>query len=135
MNRIPQTRQELIKHLQENLEFLRASCNSFDGGFYAEAKRLATTIRVLSHDTPNSKSILGQLGIKSSIKFVNTASEYNPSNLMPHIGLVVLSLTDKGVSYEAPLFDLPQKELSQPKIDFDQWWEQKVIDDKQGGGI
>ncbi len=38
---VPHTRDELQKHLQEQLGFLERSADSFDAGFQDEAKRLA----------------------------------------------------------------------------------------------
>jgi peptide subunit release factor RF-3 len=50
------TRQDLIRQLRDQVAFLRASGASFDAGMESEAKRLATTIRVLIHDTARSQS-------------------------------------------------------------------------------
>lgn len=133
MAKIPQTREELKKHLRENLAFLNVSNKSFDEGLHAEAKRLATTIRVLVHDTLKSKSLLEQLGVKNDLKFLNTSYEYSPTNLMPHTGLVMMRMTSNGTSYLAPLHDGPPDRYTQPGLEFSQWWDQLVIDDKSGG--
>jgi len=59
-----QTESELRQHLDDQLGFLEQSSASFDRGYEGEAKRLAVSIRVLLHDKGQSKSLLGQLGLK-----------------------------------------------------------------------
>jgi hypothetical protein len=53
-----QTDDELREHLRDSVEFLAASSAAYDAGAEGEAKRIATTIRVLVHDTNSSKSLL-----------------------------------------------------------------------------
>lgn len=133
MAKIAQTADELQKHLQDNIGFLKASCASFDTGFLGEAKRLATTIRVLLHDTTNSKSLLGLLGIKNSLKYVNTANRYDPSNLLAHHGLVGMRIGTGVSSYWAPLGDGPPPCYNRQPCTFDEWWNEPVVVDKRGG--
>ena len=65
LTKISQTQNELLGHLAEQIIFLINSSNSFDDGFQCEAKRVATTIRVLLHDNPpHSVSLLTQLNKK-----------------------------------------------------------------------
>ncbi|WP_155854560.1 hypothetical protein [Paenarthrobacter nicotinovorans] len=58
---------EDINHLVEQLEFLDSSCSAYDAGAPSEAKRLATTVRVLLHDTKLSTSLMRRLGLKESV--------------------------------------------------------------------
>lgn len=67
--KVMQSKSELLEHLNEQLEFLKASALSFDNGFLGEAKRLVVTIRVLLHDAQNSKSLLGLLKMKKGLFF------------------------------------------------------------------
>jgi hypothetical protein len=62
----------LRNQLNRQIKFLENSCALFDNGDEDEAVRLATTIRVLLHDTNKSKSLLKQLGIKDSLPFIDT---------------------------------------------------------------
>jgi len=133
MPKIAQTTDELQKHLQDNIGFLKASCASFDNGFLGEAKRLATTIRVLLHDTTKSKSLLGLLGIKNSLKYVNTANRYDSSNLPAHHGLVGIRIGTGVTGYWAPLGDGPPPRYSRQPCTFDEWWNEPIIVDKRGG--
>ena len=84
--------EELWIHLREGVHFLRVSAAAFDQGFEAEAKRLATTIRVLVHDTKNQKSLLHQLNLKHKLRMHNTARPFDPTNPLMHQGLVILKV-------------------------------------------
>lgn len=121
MANIKQTKQELLDHLYDNLNFLRLSASAFDAGHTSEAKRLAVTTRLLLHDTNRSKSLLGLLGWKQGVGYLDTAHDYNPNNLISHLGLVVFG----GGSYIAPLDDRPNKFILFPK-----WWNKIIIVDK-----
>ena len=130
MAKVKQSKQELTRHLQENLGFLKASAASFDAGFFSEAKRLAVTIRVLVHDSDKSKSLLGLLGIKTGMGFLDTAHQYDPRNLMSHHGLVGLQLGAGGNRYFAPL---NQSILGGPNkyVFFPDWWNKVVVADSK----
>jgi hypothetical protein len=95
------SKSELHAHLQEQLQFLEASCNSFDAGFEGEAKRLAVTIRVLVHDTQQSKSLLGQLDLKG--EFFDSAAPFNSHNFATFSGLTNTILGRASVRHVAPL--------------------------------
>lgn len=128
-----QTAAELEQHLQENIGFLVASCTAFDAGIHSEAKRLGTTIRVLLHDTKNSHSLLGLLGHKEKILYLNTANARDPSNMLAHHGLVGFQFDQNGPSYWAPLGDGPPTRYSRGTSDFESWWNEHVIVDHAGG--
>lgn len=132
MSKVDQTQEELKQHLSDNIRFLRASAAAFDGGFFGEAKRLATTIRVLVHDTGNSHSLLGLMGIKEQLAYVNAANVHDPSNLLSHHGLVGFRFGPEGARYFAPLGDGPPSR-QRPKASFSEWWGEKVIVDNAGG--
>ena len=59
---------ELQQHLCEQLRFLQIAAAAYDGGEPEAAKMLATTMRVLVHDTHTSHSVLGQLGCKETLR-------------------------------------------------------------------
>jgi len=131
MTKYSQTKDELLVHLKEQTAFLKLSATSYDNGFEGEAKRLATVIRVLLHDTSNSTSLLTQLD-KKTITFYDTAIDYNPKNLAPHIGLVMFRMsTQTGVEYVAPLDSLSPRRIKKEKVRFDEWWNKIVFKDNQ----
>ena len=61
----------LQDHLERQIRYLRRSCALVDAGHEDEAQRIAVTLRVLLHDTRKSKSLLSQLGVKSTCQFVD----------------------------------------------------------------
>lgn len=77
--------QDFKKKLEHQLEFLRHSCDSYDAGFTAEGVRIATSVRVLIHDTKNATSLLKHLGAQG-IKLSSTVA-----TITPHPGTVMFS--------------------------------------------
>jgi hypothetical protein len=118
--KIARTREVLERLLREQLQFIEASADSFDRGFEGEAKRLATTIRVLCHDTTMSRSLLGQLDLKGSTRFPDTAEPCTPPVSVPFAGLVMITTQsfEKGSWYIAPLDDGRDVTMRS----FEEWW-------------
>jgi len=52
--------------LREQIRFIERSCKTFDQGEEDEAIRLATTLRILFHDTSKSTSLLKLLSLKNN---------------------------------------------------------------------
>lgn len=72
------TDKRLVDHLREQLRFIEASAASYDNGFEGEARRLANVLRLLLHDTRASRSLLGQLGVKEELQYVDTTIDQPP---------------------------------------------------------
>lgn len=129
---VKQSDKESLRHLEEQIGFLQRSADAYDRGFRGEAKRIATTIRVLLHDTRQSTSLLTSLG-KKDIKFYSTASSIDNGTAMSTHRLVGLKRSEnhrksKG-TYYAPLDDRPPYIDVNKKIVFRQWWNEIVIID------
>jgi hypothetical protein len=136
MAKVTQSPEELNRHLRDCVGFLEASSHAFDNGFLGEAKRLATTIRVLLHDTKRSKSLLSQLGYKANMTLPSTANPYDPAYRPPHTGLVMLRLSSPGgVNYRAPLGGGPLERYSRPAMAFEDWWNEVVVVDGKGNSF
>lgn len=128
MAKSQQTKTELMAHLHDSIGFLEASSASFDSGFVGEAKRLATTIRVLAHDTDKSKSLLSLLKIKTDMGYLNSSHTFDPKNLLSYHGLVGLRIENGNSRYWAPLGGgAPGR--SGKYVFFPDWWNQVVIVD------
>jgi hypothetical protein len=125
-----QSKKELQQHLEDTLQALELSANAFDNGFQGEAKRLAAAIRVLVHDTPSSKSLLGQLGQKT-IPFYDTSIPRHPKTIMTYSGLTAMSITPQGATQVAPLDHFPSDCRSQ-WVSFDEWWNRVIFVDQKG---
>src|SRR5947209_20532997 len=94
---------------------------AFDAGRVVAALPLATAVRVLVHDTGGSHSVLGQLGIKAKLRYVNTAPPIDSANLLPTPGLVLTAVTAGGSSWTAPL-GMVRPRGPFPPLPFDEWW-------------
>jgi len=130
MAKTPRTNAELKELLAQQIQFLEASAAAFDGGFTGEAVRMAVSIRVLCHDTAMSVSLLSQLAMKDQ-KFVSTAIEHNPKNILTHSGLVAQYMTANGTEYIAPLDDV----VGVRYLDFKDWWDEIVFLDVRGRSL
>jgi hypothetical protein len=124
MTTITRTPDELNSLLEEQLDFLKLSCASFDNGFEGEIKRLAVSVRVLVHDTNSSTSLL-TLANRKSIDFVDSADPYDDENLLSHSSLVQIHMMPQGAKPKAHLDDA----LQPRSIPFDAWWNGIVLVD------
>lgn len=124
MTNIARTPDELDSLLEEQLEFLKLSCTSFDNGFTGEIKRLAVSVRVLVHDTNASTSLL-KLANKKTISFVDTSDPFDDENVLSHSSLVQIHMSPHGAKPRAHLDDAIQPD----SIPFDAWWNGIVLVD------
>jgi len=126
--KVKQSKQELLRHLHDHLMFLKSSSESFDNGHVGEAKRLAVTIRVLFHDTKNSKSLLGQLKMKDGTGYLDTSFNLDIKNTVSHLGLVGTKATPGNASYYAFLSRKVPGQLNK-YVFFPKWWNKSVLKD------
>lgn len=133
------TRDDLISHLVEQLQFLDASCDSYDRGFMLESKRIAVALRVLFHDTGASHSVLGLLGEKNTMRF--------PSNLLgvpapEDPAMTVVQVVKGGLaaacfslesdeSLWVPFYETRPIDFVQ-STSFEDWWKTPVMSDATG---
>lgn len=80
MTKVPQTQDDLTRALNEQLQLLATYADQYDSGNHVIAKPMATTLRVLCHDSRTSKSLLGQLHFKTRC-FYDTAA--SPDKMSP----------------------------------------------------
>ena len=130
------------------MSFIRRSSRAFDEGDEAEAKRLAAHIRLLVHDTGASKSLLGQLGLKNSIRYEDTTirreilppglTAWPPGTIVLHSGITVTQMNGggprPGVAFAAPLDDVAPERIG-PPVEFAQWWKPVILTDMQGNSF
>ena len=116
--------------LNELIESIEISSNAYDSGYFGEAKRLATTLRILLHDTSKSTSLFKQLGIKHKLKYCATPSPYGPRNILTECQLVKVRIGQE-MAYEPILDEFPSV-FKWQRMSFDQWWNEKIIRDKKG---
>ncbi|MDD5639402.1 MAG: SEC-C metal-binding domain-containing protein [Candidatus Pacebacteria bacterium] len=131
---IPQSSDDLKKQLLDQIEFLKTSANAYDNGLKEEAKRMATTIRVLLHDTTKSHSLLGQMNLKNR-KFLSTASKTisigpNQQQVGSYAGLIGIYL-GSGANGFVPNFESMPKETITGYVDFNHYWNEIIFIDKE----
>jgi hypothetical protein len=125
MSEVSRTTSELEEHLRDQVHFMTQSAQSYDNGFTSEAKRLAVALRILLHDTTRSRSVLGQLGIKERLLWCDTATDYDPENLMTQAGLTQIQLEPAGATFVPRL----SQGVVKPKLPFEMWWNAVVVAD------
>lgn len=123
-------RDDLVEQLRYQVDFLARSSEAFDNGYEHEAMRLAVVLRVLLHDTSKSQSLLGQLGEKNKLAFVDTGVPVHQGSFGSSIGLARLYLVTK--EYKAPLGDLLPETKANPPQPFGVWWTKPVTKDANG---
>ena len=99
-----QSTMELKNHWGEQLRFLRNSAREYDKGNESEAKRMATNLRILFHETNKSHSLLRQLNskkIKNNFLFLSSSGIYIPANLIPTSTLLVIESSISGSKYKS----------------------------------
>jgi hypothetical protein len=133
MVKIKQSRDDLLRHLREQVGFLQRSGEAFDRGILAEAKRLATSIRILIHDTRTSHSLLEQLAVKEALRYMDTSlAPPGPGELrIADAGLAFFrgTLPNGPIGYD-PVFD---NRPPRPPLRFVPWWTNAVLKDRKGG--
>lgn len=118
----------LSQLLDEQIDFIRDSCERFDQGHEHEAKRIAVSVRVLVHDTSRSASLLGQLRIKDTLGFVDTAGELRPDppdgvqgvRLVIPLGLVAVRFSGADIRFLPILNEGPIG--GGDRVEFQVWW-------------
>lgn len=114
------------EHLRRQLRFLGRSCAAFDAGHQDEAVRIATSIRVLLHDTRSSTSLLTHLGAKQT-----RLRSVVPVRDVSHSVFADLLTTFTG-SGPIPKLRLGAGDLS---LVADEWWRQVVYVHGRGNFI
>lgn len=108
----------LQDQLARQLGFIERSCKSFDGGFNDEAVRIATTIRVLIHQTNSSDSLLTLLGVRESLKLISSIEQPDLQGLCLFDGVSILSMDGAQ----------PNLDTSHARpVNVPTWWEEVAI--------
>lgn len=129
-----QSADDLRSLLTEQIRFMHRSARFFDEGDEGEAKRLATHIRLLVHDTARSHSLLGLMGVKETMRFEDTTLrrvELPPGSIILHSGITVTQMGSRGVRFAAPLYDIAPERVG-PPVPFDRWWKPTILTDSHG---
>jgi hypothetical protein len=126
-----QTRKDLAQQFSDQLDFLQWSAEGYDLGHTAEAKRLATTLRVILHDTKYSHSLLKQLR-KSGTPFVDSARGIDPSNALAQCGLALPAFAPPNAFYIPMLDGDFAIHKRRKRVPLEDWWKVPVIKTNTG---
>lgn len=112
------TRTRLINKLQEQIRFIQRSCHAFDQGAEEEALRIATSLRVIFHDTSTSTSIVSHVGLKSKRICSSSRGYGNWQDYLSH----QINLNSSQPIRMVPLLGDTLKELS-----IENWWSKEPV--------
>lgn len=112
------------EHLATQLRFIERSNQWFDAGDEAEAQRIATSVRVICHQTGSSTSLLTHLS-ETSISMLSTAWSPLGPGKRGNLASLTIKVTDDGATFKslALLDKAPVKRF----IPFTDWWEIEVV--------
>jgi hypothetical protein len=104
--------------LREQIGFLKLSCDAFDRGTESEALRIATTLRVMFHDTPRSTSLVSHLGFKKKMMLSSARGHNNWQDYLK---------TQLDFSSEEPVRMLPMLGDNFRELSIDDWWGTETV--------
>lgn len=126
MTKIKQTKNDLLNLLQENCDSLTTSCRAFDEGLHSEAKRLAVTLRVLLHDTQNSRSLLSQLKARQNMRHYSTHIPRLKNNLLHGHHSLAGVIYDRNIN-AVTFYPLINKCPKPKSLNFEDWWNSEMV--------
>jgi len=139
-NRVPQSRSDIEEHLREQVGFVLASIERFDGGEVAEAKRMAAHIRTVLHDG-HGKSLFTQLGLKRGKRgmlFYDTADDFTDPSIAHAFGCVSLTLSmgpSGQIAVWTPALDPSNLPRDATRRGWHSWWTRWVMKDSPTTGF
>lgn len=108
----------LTKKLNEQLRFIQRSCEAFDQGAEDEAIRIATSLRIIFHNTKMSVSLVTHLGLGGKKMLSSSRGHGNWQDYLAH----QLNLSSPEPIRMLPLLGDKFKELS-----IENWWSNEPV--------
>ena len=128
MVKIKKNIDEFEEYWNDQLSYLNRSIGYFDEGNETEARRIASSLRILLHQTKFSQSLVRQLN--RCLLYLSSSYLYTPSNLLSTWTLLVLEMKDNQLTYK-PNLDFFEKGKRLFYLTFEDWWNEIIFDDKQ----
>lgn len=136
---------ELLVKLSIQRRALTSSCEAYDRGDTWEAERLAVTAYVLLHDGgPRTRSLLGQLGMKSSLKYISSSRGFrmefaiplspSPLEVSPPAPLIHVRMGDEGILF-SPDCEITGNEEWHRILPFSKWYEEPIFKTANGRAL
>jgi hypothetical protein len=114
----PQPDRRFEDKLKEQLGFLKRSCQAFDQGHEEEALRIATSLRVIFHQTDKSTSLVSHLGLADSQMLSSSRGHGDYKDFLRY----ALNLASP-----TPIRALPMLGTAFHKISVNQWWKHEPV--------
>ncbi|MGR2752819.1 hypothetical protein [Agromyces arachidis] len=118
---------EHLEHLHDQLDFIDASCDRFDAGVHAEAKRLAIAVRVLAYDTTVSTGLMTRMGVTQLLPWADGTIPGGPRVVrmakelgVAPVGSLLTVIPSETDATWAPAFT--QVPLGPHRVGFNYWW-------------
>ncbi len=108
--------------LADQLAFIEASCERYDQGHVREGVRIATSLRVLFHQTTRSTSLLSHLRA-TNIELLSTCGIAKPGQqFFPAMTDILVDPASKRMEY------VPKLQVSYERsVPFNTWWFREVV--------
>ena len=119
--------QELLEHWNDQLSFIQSSAHQFDIGKENEARRIATSLRIMFHETSNSHSLIKQTSLNNNLQLWSSGGLYTPSNLLSSWTLLQMQVEQNGAYYK-PLSEINGRTFL---LGYEDWWNEVIFDDKK----
>lgn len=117
---------ELSEHWKEQINFIKTSIKSYDDGNESEAKRIATNLRIMFHETGTSHSLIKQLNLNKKLLLWSSGVLYTPSNLLSSWTLLELIIEENGLHYNP----VGMNRARTFYLSYEDWWNEVIFDDK-----
>ncbi|HEL2000946.1 hypothetical protein [Streptococcus suis] len=128
MVKIKKNTDELEEYWNDQISYLKRAIDYFDEGNETEARRIASSLRILLHHTKSSQALIKQLN--RNVIYLSSSFLYTPSNLLSTWTLLVLEIKDNQLTYK-PNLDFYGKGERLFYLTFEDWWNEIIFDDKQ----
>jgi hypothetical protein len=111
-------RERLLKKFFEQLQFIQRSCEIYDKGFEDEAIRIATSLRVIFHNTGASISLIHRLKFTGK-KMLSSSKGYG--DIRDYLSWVIK------LNSPEPVKTIPIKGDQFREISIDEWWNKENV--------
>jgi len=109
--------------LKEQIGFLARSCEAFDKGYEDEALRIATSLRIIFHQTQTSISLMAHLRLQDSQMLTSSRGHGNDKDFLEY----ALNLGSP-----TPVRALPMLRAAFHKVSVNRWWKHEPVFVHQG---
>lgn len=125
-----------LEHLRDQLGFIDASCERFDDGVRAEAKRLAMAVRVLVRDSEVSRGLLSRMGVTTLLPWLDGTVPGGPRVVRvvrerggAPVGSLLTVIPHGSATWEPSFRQVP---LGPLRVGFPYWWGVPRVFDSRG---